>query len=290
MVAALWLNTQFAFERFPYYLKLKKLEGKIFKPYVSISFFSQNYEIKTVDCPKELAQVLKLRFEVFFREFSTHKMKYSFFPFDIDIHDFACDHLIVKDRSTDEIVACYRLNASTSDRKVTQFYSEGEFELKDFLKLEGNKLELGRACVHKDYRKGSVVGLLWKGLLEYAKKAEIRYMFGCSSVVRNDFVRLPNIMNTLRAKDGLITEYHIDVQKEYSLHTHPEVNLSYDFPPLDENEARNNSGLNSIMHMYLMAGAKMGQTFAYDKEMDCLDFFTVMDLEKLPASFSRRFA
>lgn len=46
----------------------------------------------------------------------------------------------------------------------------------------------------------------------------------------------------------------------------------------------------SLMHMYMMAGAKMGPELAYDAEMDCLDVFTLMDMEKLPASFERRFA
>lgn len=275
-VSSLWFNTQFTIGRVPHVLKLKYLEKKILRPLIDLHFENEFYEVKTANHPEELAQVLKLRFEVFFREFSTQKVT-SLFPYDIDMHDFVCDHLIVKDKSEDKVIACYRLLSSKAQHKAGRFYSEGEFVIDELVQSTENKLELGRACVHKDYRKGTVIGLLWKGLIEYARKSETRYMFGCSSINRKDFSNLPQIMESLERKDGFIKDFNIGVQPKYKMKFNVETSP----------EA---GGMNSLMHMYVLAGAKMGRELAYDAEMDCLDMFTLMDMKNLPASFERRFS
>lgn len=275
-VNSLWFNTQFTIGRAPHVLRLKSLTGKILRPNIQIDFENEFYQVKTVNHPEELAQVLNLRFEVFFREFSTQKVTFSLFPYDVDMHDFVCDHLIVKDKSENKVIACYRLLSSTMNSG--KFYSESEFEIDSIIKTPGNKLELGRACVHKDYRKGTVVGLLWKGLIEYARKSETRYMFGCSSINRKDFSNLPQILSQLEKRDGFINDFVIGVKPKFKMNFQVEESVE------------NSNAMNSLMHMYLLAGAKMGRTLAYDKEMDCLDMFTLMDMEKLPASFERRFS
>lgn len=278
-VSSLWFNTQFTIGRVPHVLKLKYLEKKILRPLIDVQFENEFYEVKTANHPEELAQVLKLRFEVFFREFSTQKVT-SLFPYDIDMHDFVCDHLIVKDKSNDKVIACYRLLSSKAQHKAGRFYSEGEFMIDELVHSTENKLELGRACVHKDYRKGTVIGLLWKGLISYARKSETRYMFGCSSINRKDFSNLPQIMESIERKDGFIKDFEIGVQPKYRMK----------FEVDSFNDESVSGGMNSLMHMYIMAGAKMGRTLAYDAEMDCLDMFTLMDMRNLPASFERRFS
>lgn len=276
-VNSLWFNTQFTIGRAPHVLRLKSLTGKILKPKIQIDFENEFYQVKTVNHPEELAQVLNLRFEVFFREFSTQKVTFNFFPYDVDMHDFVCDHLIVKDKTENKVIACYRLLSTAMNTR--KFYSEGEFDLGALISTPGNKLELGRACVHKDYRKGTVVGLLWKGLIEYARKSETRYMFGCSSINRKDFSNLPQIIEHLEKQDGFIKDFEIGVKPKYK--------MKFEVSAGAEKGAK---AMSSLMHMYLMAGAKMGRTLAYDGEMDCLDMFTLMDMQNLPASFERRFS
>jgi putative hemolysin len=241
--------------------------------------------VKTADNVEELAQVLSLRFEVFFREFSTNKVTFSLFPYDVDMHDFICDHLIVKEKGSSKIVACYRLLSNNVGKSIKKFYSEEEFKLNDFLSSEDNKLELGRACVHKDFRKGTVIALLWKGLLEYAKKSDSRYMFGCSSINRKEFQNVPQIMEWLEQNNSFINEFNVEVQPKYRFNQ--EI---FTGGPVLTDIKSGTKVLGSLMHMYVMAGAKIGRTMAYDAEMDCLDMFTLIDLKDLPASFERRFS
>lgn len=279
VVSSFWFNTQFTLARMPHVLKLKTLNPRILAPAIPLSFENDHYVVKTADTIEEIIQVLALRFEVFFREFSTQKVSFSLFPYDIDMHDFMCDHLIVKDKDNNQVIACYRLLSCSSDKKEGRYYSEGEFDLSEFLNLPGTKLELGRACVHKDYRKGTVISLLWKGLLQYARLSGARYMFGCSSVNRKDFENFPSILAWLEANNGLIKDYSIGIAKRYRV----------PFDLKTDGGEPSSKGMASLMQMYVLAGAKMARTPAYDKEMDCLDMFTVIDLKEMPQSFERKF-
>lgn len=279
-LSSLWFSAQFNFSRIPHVFKLKSLQKKIITPFIEVNFENDFYQVKTASSAEEILQVLSLRFDVFFREFSGNKVEFSLFPYDVDVYDFICDHLIVKDKSSDQVVACYRLLSSKNPKKQREYYSEGEFYLSNLFHLSGNKLELGRACVHKSYRNGAVISLLWKGLLDYAKKSETRYMFGCSSINKEDFSKLPQMMKYLRDKDCFIKNLYVGVKPDYELK----------FKIEEFNECSDHKVINSLMHMYLMAGAKLSSNLAYDREMDCIDMFTLMDLELLPASFKRKFS
>lgn len=279
VISNFWFNTQFTIGRAPHVLRLKSSSGRSLSPSFQIYFENEFYEVKTANQPEELEQVLQLRFEVFFREFSTQKISSSIMPYDIDNHDFLCDHLIVKDKATNKVVACYRLLSTNSGKKIKRFYTQGEFQMDSLLSAHGHKLELGRACVHKDFRKGTVIALLWKGLISYARKSDTRYMFGCSSVNRKDFPYFSQILESIERQDGFVSEFEIGVHKKYA-----------SLPALKEADDKNPKAMNSLMHMYMMAGARFGKNFAYDAEMDCIDLFTLMDMEKLPSSFERRFA
>lgn len=284
VLASMWFNTQFTLGRAPHILRLKSHRG-IIRPSNPVHLETETYVVKTANSAEEIGQVLSLRFEVFFREFSTKKVTFSLFPYDVDMHDFLCDHLIVKEKTSGKVVACYRLLADSSEKMTKHFYSEGEFMLDDFLSLPGAKLELGRACVHKNFRNGTVISLLWRGLLHYARRSGVRYMFGCSSINRKDFGNLPEVLQWLKQNDSIINDFEIDVREDYRIKE--DLGLNLVFP---EGQRVSTKALGSLMHMYVMAGAKMSGTFAYDGEMDCIDMFTVMDLRRMPDSFERRFS
>src|SRR5690606_26752811 len=58
---------------------------------------------------------------------------------------------------------------------------DGEYDLAP-LRASGRRLlELGRSCVHRDYRGGSGMFLLWNGLADYVLERGIDVMFGVAS-------------------------------------------------------------------------------------------------------------
>jgi putative hemolysin len=86
---------------------------------------------------------------------------------------------LIIDKKSGEIVGTYRLICSLFSKR---FYSQAEFTLEQVLALPGVKLELGRACIKKEFRNGAVLTLLWRGIIEYMKLTNAKYLFGCASV------------------------------------------------------------------------------------------------------------
>lgn len=97
-----------------------------------------------------------------------------------------CDHLLVEHRPTGECVGTYRLQTGRSAAVQRGYYSEQEFDFRPFEPVRAELLELGRACVHRDHRKLSVLGLLWRGIAAYARRHGARYLCGCSSITSQD--------------------------------------------------------------------------------------------------------
>lgn len=109
---------------------------------------------------------------------------------DTDAYDAVADHLLVLDHALGEgaaaVVGCYRLIRAPAASRVGRFYSADEYDLSRVLAFAGEVLELGRSCVHADYRNRSVMQLLWRGIAAYVFLHEIGLMFGCASLPGTD--------------------------------------------------------------------------------------------------------
>lgn len=134
----------------------------------------------------EIEAAQKLRYEIFFGEYGaqpTSAMEAQ--GRDYDEFDEHADHLIVIDRRIEtvpeRIVGTYRLIRNEAAQKVGRFYSSSEFDISPLEQGGQNLVEVGRSCVHKDYRSRNVLQLLWQGIAEYITHYDIKLLFGCAS-------------------------------------------------------------------------------------------------------------
>jgi len=104
---------------------------------------------------------------------------------DHDIYDPYCDHLVVRDVDSSEIVGTYRILSPENARQIG-YYSENEFDLTRLQHLRSRLVEIGRSCVHPDYRTGATITLLWSGLAQYMTERGYDYLMGCASISMAD--------------------------------------------------------------------------------------------------------
>lgn len=103
-----------------------------------------------------------------------------------DAFDPLFDHLLLVDTrrdagALDDVVGVYRVLPSDRLAPGQRFYSESEYDLTP-LRASGRKLlELGRSCVHADYRGGAAMFHLWNGLADYVLERDIEVLFGVAS-------------------------------------------------------------------------------------------------------------
>lgn len=261
------------------WIKTKSLLQRLrsFQPNLSIYFESEDFIVKTARTPSELLEVLELRHEIFVEEWQGKTLP---FGVDVDKYDFEADHLIIWSKKEEKAVGTYRLLCS---RFTNRFYSQSEFQLDDFLRWGFTKLEMGRACVHPDYRDGNTIDLLWKGLSRYIELADVRFLFGCSSVRLTDQRRAESLVKTFMEKGQWSDDFDIRPTRKYS---YPRFSLESGFV-MGAPEMR--QLVPPLLRSYFSAGAKVYGHPAYDREFACIDVFTILDMKCLHSRFRQRF-
>jgi putative hemolysin len=237
---------------------------------------TQNYTLKTANHLSELVELFRMRHHIFFNETGItddHNL-------DLDHFDSLCDHLVIRSNATGEICGTYRM---LSSENTSKFYSEGEFNLDDFLKAPGIKLELGRACIHPEHRNGAVIDLLWKGIGEYSKKSNASYLFGCSSVMTVSPVMSKAIFKTMKTNEMTSEEFSIRPRSKYK--------MSFSAVTGEDifEEKFIMSQIPSLLRSYINAGARVFGKPALDKEFQCIDFFTILNLKEVNSSYEKRY-
>lgn len=117
------------------------------------------YTVALARSEEEVREAQRLRYKVFVEELGAH-VKTRIASHDIDHFDPFCDHLIVRESHADRIVGTYRILSPQAARRVGGYYSENEFCLTRLQHLRGRMVEVGRSCIHPDYRSGAVITLL----------------------------------------------------------------------------------------------------------------------------------
>ena len=261
------------------FLKAYFWKIRYFKPRISLFLETKKFLIKTVENGSELEKALNLRYEVFYEELLNKK---TFLGMDFDRFDPMCDHLIIMDKLSEKVVGTYRLISSTYSDK---FYSETEFLIHSLKVVKGNKLELGRACVHKNYRNGITIALLWKGISEYMKRVDARYLFGCSSIATTNFIEISLVYKYLKELHFSSEEFRVYPKRK---HVVDQINHYLDtFQSFDVRTETIEELIPPLLKSYLRAGAKVCGEPALDKKFRCADFLTVLDVELLNGSFEK---
>jgi putative hemolysin len=132
----------------------------------------------------DILEAQRLRYRVFAGEMGANLPSRT--PgVDHDVFDPYCDHLVVRDTQSGEVVGTYRI-LSPENASQVGYYSENEFDLTRLQHLRSRLVEIGRSCVHPDYRTGATITLLWSGLAQYMTERGYDYLMGCASISMAD--------------------------------------------------------------------------------------------------------
>lgn len=221
------------------------------------------YRAQLARAPEDVRAAQRLRFEVFNLELGEGLAKSYGSRLDADEFDLVCDHLIVREVASGEVVGTYRLQTGAMARAALGYYSEREFDFAPFEPLRGRVVELGRACIAAEHRSFAVLSLLWRGIAHYALGRSARYLVGCSS------------LTSLDESVGAAAWQRLQVHAAGAgLATLPRpgwaCSLEREGPP---------PKIPRLLTAYLALGAKVCGPPAIDREFGTIDFLTWLDLE-----------
>jgi L-ornithine Nalpha-acyltransferase len=241
-----------------------------------------DFEIKITRDPDEVHEAQKLRFEVFNLEMKKGLEESYQRGLDVDKFDSICDHLIVRERNQRRVVGTYRLLLGSEARKHSGFYSEQEFNLENIKKLDGELLELGRSCAHKDYRDRALIHLMWQTIAEYVKNHQVHYLFGCASFPTTNPGEVGQSIALIKEKYYAPEKFRVEPVPAMRL-----TGLREDMEIADREELF--FRLPSLIKGYLRVGALLCGPPALDLEFGTTDLFLLLDVNRASDEYLRRF-
>jgi putative hemolysin len=193
---------------------------------------------------------------------------------DIDAFDEHCDHLIIREESTGEVVGTYRMLPPPRAVAAGGLYAETEFDLSGLAPLRGDLVETGRSCVHPDHRNGAVINLMWSGIARYMHLHGHRWLGGCASVPLADGgATAAGVWAMAQRKHMVPTAWRIRPRNPWT--SDAEAPARVDVP--------------SLLKGYLRLGAWVGGPPAHDPDFDCADFYVLLSLDRINPRYMKHY-
>ncbi len=221
----------------------------------------------------EIEEAQRLRYKIFAEEMGANLISKD--GLDRDGFDDFCEHLLVRDNNSGKVVGTYRILSPMMVSEAGGYYSAGEFDLSRLNHLSDRTVEVGRACVHPDFRSGATITMLWAGLARYMQANRFEFMIGCGSIGMADGGHVAASL------------YH-HLQKDYL--SPPEYRV---FPrcPLPMESLKKDIEVTTppLIKGYLRLGAYICGEPAWDPDFNTADMLVMLPLSRINRRYAAHF-
>ncbi|MGX9353950.1 GNAT family N-acetyltransferase [Roseobacteraceae bacterium S113] len=248
------------------------------------------FEVRLARNDAELRAAQALRYDVFVRELGgggdlvDHKA-----CLERDRFDPFFDHLLLFDHARAEapVVGVYRILRDDQAEAAGSYYSDGEYDLsalRQTCQRTGRRMmELGRSCVHGDYRGGAALFHLWQGLSDYVETHGIELLFGVASFHGTDPAKLAHPLSLLHARHLAPAPLRVRARQA---HFQPMDLLAPD--QIDRKRAMLETP--ALIKAYLRLGGVVGEGAWIDRSFNTIDVCLIMDTAQLSARQKQLYA
>lgn len=240
------------------------------------------FEVLWARDENEVRQAQRLRHLVFAQEMGARLSVPAGTPpgHDADMFDPYCEHLLVRAHcaasEARNVIGTYRVLTPDAAKRAGSLYSDMEFDLTRLRPLRGRMVELGRSCVHPDWRSGGALMALWGALNEFMVRNGLDTMVGCASVTMRDGGHAAaSLWEKLRRTHLAAIDWQV----------HPRLPL-----PVDELRRDLPVDTPALIKGYLRCGAKVLGPPAWDPDFNTADLPMMMRIADLPERYRRHFS
>ncbi|UIX29013.1 GNAT family N-acetyltransferase [Streptomyces sp. GQFP] len=195
---------------------------------------------------------------------------------DVDPFDAYCDHLLVRDTVTGQVVGTYRLLPPERAAVAGRLYSEGEFDIARLDAIRPGLVEVGRSCVHPDHRDGTVIGLIWAGIARYMVDRGHDWLAGCCSIPLSDGGTLAaGTWDRVRDRHLAPEEFRVRPLLPWSAEGVARPTGRTELPPL--------------LRGYVRLGAWVCGEPAHDPDFGVADLYVLLSMRRINQRYLRHF-
>jgi putative hemolysin len=226
----------------------------------------------------QVRQAQRLRYSIFAQEMGA--VLHTPLPaHDLDRFDDYCEHLLVEDQGTGQTVGTYRLLTPVQAQRAGGLYTETEFNIQTLNALKPQMVELGRSCVHADYRNGAVIMALWGALAQFMQRNQLSTMVGCASI---PMVHQGQVSGDAAASIWRqVSQTHL-AESAWHVQAHTPLPLAqFDQTTVAEPPA--------LIKGYLRLGARVLGAPAWDPDFNTADLPMLLRIEDMPPRYRKHF-
>ena len=226
----------------------------------------------------EVREAQRLRYAIFAGEMGA-KLSDSLPGHDADSFDDYCEHLIVRDEITGDVVGTYRLLTPVQAKRAGGLYTETEFNIDAIASLKPSMVELGRSCVHADYRNGAVIMALWGALAQFMFRNQLSTMVGCASIPMLHQGRVSG--DAAASVWQKVSQTHL-ADSAWHVRAHTPL-------PLEQFNANLDIEPPALIKGYLRLGARVLGAPAWDPDFNTADLPMLLRVDDMPARYKKHF-
>lgn len=242
---------------------------------------SSDFDVRLARTDADLRAAQNLRYQVFVQELGGDGPQVDHAAeLEQDAFDAHADHLLLEDLRTGQIVGVYRLMLPDMAARAGRYYSADEYDL-SALEASGKRLlELGRSCLHRDYRGGIAMHHLWQALADYVEAHDIDLLFGVASFHGTDIHALAAPLSLLHHRHLAPPEIRVRARDKsfQSMDLVKEAHLDRKAAMLQ---------IPSLIKAYLRLGGGVGFGAYVDHAFNTTDVCLIMDTSRLSARQAR---
>jgi len=230
----------------------------------------------------EVREAQKLRHNVFAGEMGA-VLPNTVPGHDVDLFDDFCEHLLVRDTASRQVIGTYRVLTPAQAKRVGSTYSDTEFDLTRLRNVRERMVELGRSCVHRDHRHGGVIMALWGALAGFMVRNQLDTMIGCASIPMQH--EGPHgMVGGGHAAASIWRQLRDSHLAPIDCHVRPRLPL-----PIDQLDDTLDVDPPALIKGYLRLGAKVMGPPAWDPDFNAADLPMIMRISDLPSRYRKHF-
>lgn len=200
---------------------------------------------------------------------------------DQDPFDDICQHILVEEVKTGQLVCCFRMLPLRAGAEIDQSYSAQFYELSALQNFKGPMVEMGRFCIHPDCKDPDVLRVAWGAMTRYVDDQGVEMLFGCSSFKGTEAEAYMDAFALLKDK-------HLAPKRFLPRIKAPNVfKFAQKLRQRKPDAKRALVGMPPLLRTYLMMGGWVSDHAVVDRDLNTLHVFTGLEINAIPPARKR---
>lgn len=240
-----------------------------------LSFRKGRYTARLAASPADVEAAQRLRYHSFRASAQAPEGT------DADAFDVACQHVLVEEARSGVLVCCFRLLPLQCGAQIDQSYSAQYYELSALAAFDGPMVEMGRFCIHPDWRDPDILRVAWGAMTRFVDEQGVEMLFGCSSFKGTE-------SDAYMDAFALLKDRHLGPKRWLPRVKAPNVFRFAQMLRLRQPDAKRAIlGMPPLLRSYLVMGGWVSDHAVVDPDLNTLHVFTGLEIRAIPASRKR---